>query len=210
MWGGKIRLTTAMLFSLGFLIMFTIGGLSGVAFAVAPIDWQVTDSYFVVAHIHYVLFGGTVFALFSGIYYWFPKITGRLLDERYGKAHFWLTMIGFNLTFMLQHVLGIFGMPRRVFTYPPLPDYAILNLLSTIGAYILGLSVLLFIWTVWAGLRHGTPAGDNPWDAWTLEWAVSSPPPEENFHRVPPVRGRRPLWDLAHPDRADELVKHVG
>ncbi len=210
MWNGKIRLTTAMLFSLGFLIMFTIGGLSGVAFAVAPIDWQVTDSYFVVAHIHYVLFGGTVFALFSGIYYWFPKITGRMLDERYGKAHFWLTLIGFNLTFMLQHVLGIFGMPRRVFTYPPLPDYAILNLLSTIGAYILGLSVLLFIWTVWAGLRRGAPAGDNPWDAWTLEWAVSSPPPEENFHRVPPVRGRRPLWDLAHPDRADERVQQAG
>jgi cytochrome c oxidase subunit I len=207
MWGGRVRFTTAMLFSLGFLVMFTIGGLSGVAVAVVPIDWQVTDTYFVVAHIHYVLFGGAVFALFSGVYYWFPKMSGRLLSEQWGKAHFWLTLIGFNLTFLIQHQLGLLGMPRRVFTYPALPGWETMNMLSTIGAYLLGISVLVFIWNLWISLRHGAVAGDNPWGAWTLEWAVSSPPPERNFARVPPVHGRRPLWDLAHPDRADELVK---
>jgi cytochrome c oxidase subunit I len=204
---GRIRFTTSMMFALGFLVMFTIGGLSGIAFAAVPIDWQLTDSYFVVAHFHYVLFGGTAFGVFAGVYYWFPKITGRLLSERQGRWHFWLTFIGFNLTFMVQHVLGMYGMPRRVFTYPPLPGWATMNMISTVGAFILAFSVLVFLMNVMVSLSSGELAGDNPWDAWTLEWATSSPPSAENFPKgVPPVRGRRPLWDLAHPDRTDEML----
>jgi cytochrome c oxidase subunit I len=211
MYQGRVRFTTAMMFAVGFLLMFTIGGLSGIAFAVTPIDWQLTDSYFVVAHFHYVLFGGTAFAVFGGAYYWFPKMSGRMLDERWGKVHFWLTFIGFNLTFMVQHVLGMFGMPRRVFTYPPLPGWQTMNMISTIGAFILGFSALVFIVNIVVSLRRGEIAGDNPWGAWTLEWATTSPPPEENFaHGVPPVRGRRPLWDLAHPDRTDEIMMKLA
>ena len=210
MYQGRVRFTTAMLFAVGFLLMFTIGGLSGVAFAVVPIDWQATDSYFVVAHLHYVLFGGTVFALFAGTYYWLPKISGRMLDERWGKAHFWLTLIGFNLTFMIQHVLGMLGMPRRVFTYPALPGWAAMNMLSTIGAFVLAFAVLIFMINVAISQRSGEVAGDNPWNAWTLEWATTSPPPPENFTRVPPIRGRRPLWDLAHPDRTDEMMMKLA
>jgi heme/copper-type cytochrome/quinol oxidase subunit 1 len=206
MYQGRVRFTTAMLFAISFILMFTIGGLSGIAFAVVPIDWQLTDSYFVVAHFHYVLFGGTAFAMFAGAYYWFPKITGRMLYERWGKVHFWLTFIGFNMTFMIQHVLGMLGMPRRVFTYPPLPGWEAMNMISTIGAFVLGFAVLILMINVAISLRSGKIAGDNPWDAWTLEWATTSPPPHENFTRVPPIRGRRPLWDLAHPDRTDEMM----
>jgi cytochrome c oxidase subunit 1/cytochrome c oxidase subunit I+III len=203
MWGGALRFTTSMMFAIAFLVTFTIGGLSGVTFAVVPIDWQVTDTYYVVAHMHYVLFGGTAFAVFAGMYYWFPKIKGRMLSERIGRWHFWLTFIGFNLTFMVQHVLGIWGMTRRVFTYPDLPGWATLNMISSIGAGILGISVLVFGWNLYSSAKHGAPAGDNPWNAWTLEWATTSPPPEYNFDQVPPVRSRRPLWDLAHPEEAD-------
>jgi cytochrome c oxidase subunit I len=210
MYQGRVRFTTAMLFAVSFLLMFTIGGLSGIAFAVVPIDWQLTDSYFVVAHFHYVLFGGTAFALFAGVYYWFPKITGRMLDERWGKVHFWLTFIGFNMTFMIQHVLGMLGMPRRVFTYPALPGWEAMNMISTIGAFVLAFAVLILIINIAISLRSGKIAGDNPWDAWTLEWATSSPPPAENFTRVPPIRGRRPLWDLAHPDRTDEMMTKLA
>jgi cytochrome c oxidase subunit I len=210
MYGGRVRFTTAMLFAVSFIVMFTIGGLSGIAFAVAPIDWQLTDSYFVVAHFHYVLFGGTALAVFAGVYYWFPKITGRMLDERWGKVNFWLTFIGFNLTFMIQHVLGMFGMPRRVFTYPPLPGWEAMNMISTIGAFVLAIAVLVLIFNIAISLRSGKIAGNNPWDAWTLEWATTSPPPPENFTRVPPIRGRRPLWDLAHPDRTDEMLAKLA
>jgi cytochrome c oxidase subunit I len=210
MYQGRVRLTTAMLFAVSFILMFTIGGLSGVAFAVVPIDWQLTDSYFVVAHFHYVLFGGTAFALFAGVYYWFPKISGRMLDERWGKVHFWLTFIGFNLTFMIQHALGMLGMPRRVFTYPALPGWEAMNMISTVGAFMLAFSVLILMINVAISLRSGAIAGDNPWDAWTLEWATTSPPPPENFTRVPPIRGRRPLWDLAHPDRTDEMIAKLA
>ena len=164
-----------------------------------PIDWQLTDSYYVVAHFHYVLFGGTVFAMFAGVYYWFPKITGRMLDERWGKVHFWLTFIGFNLTFMIQHVLGMLGMPRRVFTYPALPGWAAMNMISTIGAFVLALlGADLHVSTSSISLRSGKIAGDNPWDAWTLEWATTSPPPPENLRpraadsRPPTAVGPRP------------------
>ncbi len=210
MYGGRVRFTTAMLFAVSFIVMFTIGGLSGIAFAVAPIDWQLTDSYFVVAHFHYVLFGGTALAVFAGVYYWFPKITGRMLDERWGKVNFWLTFIGFNLTFMIQHVLGMLGMPRRVFTYPPLPGWEAMNMISTIGAFVLAIAVLVLMINIVTSLRSGKIAGDNPWGAWTLEWATTSPPPPENFTRVPPIRGRRPLWDLAHPDRTDEMLAKLA
>jgi len=203
---GRIRFTTSMMFALGFIVMFTIGGLTGVSFAVAPIDWQLTDTYYLVAHFHYVLFGGSALAIFAGLYYWFPKMTGRMLNERIGRWHFWLTIVGLNLTFFVQHPLGMMGMPRRVYTYPDLPGWMILNMISTIGAFILLASVLMFLWNIVSSLSSGAPAGDNPWDAWTLEWATSSPPPPENFALVPPVHGRRPLWDLKYPDRADELV----
>ena len=200
MWGGKIRMTTAMSFAVGLIVMFTIGGLSGVHFAVAPIDWQTTDTYYVVAHFHYVMFGGSLLAIFAGVYYWFPKLTGRLLDERLGKWHFWLTIVGANLTFFPMHFVGLMGMPRRVYTYPDLPGWAWLNFLETVGAFITLAAVLVFLWNIGRSLRQGHPAGDNPWDAWTLEWATTSPPPVHNFATLPPIRGLRPLWDLRHPD----------
>jgi heme/copper-type cytochrome/quinol oxidase subunit 3 len=171
MFGGSIRLTTSMLFAVAFLLEFTIGGLSGMAFAAVPVDWQMTDTYFVVAHIHYVLVGGTIFAIFAGTYYWFPKFTGHMLDEQIGRWHFWLTVVGFNMTFFVQHFLGVLGMPRRVYTYANLPGWGPLNLVSTIGAGILSLGVLLFVANVLVSLRFGAPARVNPWDGWTLEWS---------------------------------------
>ena len=198
MWGGSIRFTVAMLFATAFLLQFTIGGLSGVTFAAIPIDWQLTDSYFVVAHIHYVLLGGTVFAMFAAAYYWFPKMTGRLLSESIGRWHFWLMVLGFNGTFLVMHLLGVLGMPRRAYTYPDRPPLGALQMISSVSAFVLAAAILLFVVNVVVSLRRGAVAGDNPWGGWTLEWATSSPPPVENFERVPPVRGRRPLWDLAH------------
>ncbi len=169
-----------------------------------PIDWQVTDTYYLVAHFHYVLFGGSLFGVFAGLYYWFPKMTGRLLSESMGKIHFWLTVVGFNMAFFVQHFLGLMGMTRRVYTYPDFPGWGLLNLISTIGAFILGLSVFVLLWNIVLSLRRGIPAGENPWNAWTLEWAASSPPAVHNFDEIPPIHGRRPLWDLAHPESPDE------
>jgi cytochrome c oxidase subunit 1/cytochrome c oxidase subunit I+III len=209
MWGGAIRLTTSMMFAIAFLIQFVIGGLSGITFAAVPIDWQVTDTYYLVAHFHYVLFGGTAFAILAGVYYWFPKMTGRLFDEGIGRVHFWLTVVGFNLTFFVQHFLGVMGMPRRVFTYPDLPGWGFLNMASTVGAFVMALSVIVFVANIALSLHRGKRAGDNPWDAWTLEWATTSPPPPHNFERLARVRGRRPLWDLSHPSdgRADPATR---
>ncbi|HEY3757592.1 MAG TPA: cytochrome c oxidase subunit I [Opitutaceae bacterium] len=206
LWGGSIRLRTPLLFAVAFLIQFTVGGLSGITFAMVPMDWQLTDTYYLVAHMHYVMFGGTLFGLFAGVYYWFPKMTGRKLNEGAGRWHFWLTVIGFNLTFFVQHFLGLMGMPRRVYTYPDLPYWGAFNAISTVGAFILGLSVVVLLVNIWVSLRRGEIAGDNPWDAWTLEWATTSPPPEHNFRAVPPVRSRRPLWDLAHPQNCDPVL----
>lgn len=207
MWGGTIRFTTAMLFATAFIVQFTIGGLSGVTFAVIPVDWQLTDSYFVVAHIHYVLLGGTLFAMLAGTYYWFPKVTGRLLSERLGKWNFWLLLLGFNGTFVMFHILGVLGMPRRAYTYPAYPLFGALHLFATCCAFVLVLGLLLLVWNMCISFRKGAVAGDDPWDAWTLEWATRSPPPVDNFERVPPVHGRRPLWDLKHaqPQPAGEV-----
>ena len=206
MWGGAIRFTTSMKFAVAFLLEFTIGGLSGVIFATVPMDWQLTDTYVVVAHIHYVLFGGTLFAVFAGIYYWWPKMTGRMLSERLGTWHFWSTVVGFNAAFFVQHMLGVAGMPRRVWTYPALPHWQSLNMISTVGAFILGVATLFLFWNFFWSFKHGAIAGANPWEAWTLEWATSSPPPVYNFAQIPPVHGPRPLWDLKHPDRQDRYM----
>jgi cytochrome c oxidase subunit I len=198
MWGGRIRFTPAMLFALGFLFTFLLGGITGVMLASAPIDFQVHDSYFVVAHMHYVLFGGSVFAVYAGIYYWFPKITGRILDERWGKIQFWMMLVGFHLTFFVQHVLGLEGMPRRVADYRASDGFTGLNQVSSLGAALLGASTLPFLWNVWQTLRGrlGRPAGDDPWDGQTLEWATASPPSEHNFDGpLPPIRSERPVWD---------------
>jgi len=203
MYGGKIRFTTSMLFAIAFLIEFTIGGLTGIAFAIFPIDWQLTDTYYVVAHFHYVLIGGTVSGLLAALFYWFPKMTGRLIDERGGKWFFWLWTIGFNLTFLIQHVLGILGMPRRVYTYPRLPWYGTLNFISTVGAMIMGIAGLLLVCLIWKCGRHGRPSGPDPWDAYTLEWATrTSPPPLKNFEDLPPVTSRRAWWDMKQSRRA--------
>ena len=199
MWKGQITFQTPMLFAVGFLLLFLLGGLTGVILASPPVDVQLTDTYFVVAHMHYVLFGGSAFALFAGIYYWFPKFTGRCLHEGWGKVHFWLMFVGFNLTFLVQHQLGMEGMPRRVADYFPSDGFTTLNRISTVGAMLLGASTFPFLWNVWRTLRHGTPAGDDPWGGQTLEWATTSPPPPNNFDTLPPIRSNRPVWDLHHP-----------
>lgn len=203
MWGGSIRLTTAMLFAIAFLLQFVVGGLTGVMFAAVPIDWQLTDTYFVVAHFHYVLIGGTLFGLFAAIYYWFPKMTGRMLDERLGRLQFWLWVFGINATFMVQHFLGLMGMPRRVYTYSNSPGWAALNGIASLGAVGMAIGTLVLVGNVLWSLRRGAIAGNNPWGGFTLEWATTSPPPEHNFDTIPAIQGRRPVWDLEHPDLAD-------
>jgi cytochrome c oxidase subunit 1 len=202
-WGGKLRLKVPMLFSIGFLFQFLIAGLTGIMLGVAPFDWQLTDTYFVVAHFHYVLIGAIVFMDFAAIYYWFPKATGRMLSERLGKWHFWLFLIGFHLTFDTLHFAGMKGMPRRIYTYQPGRGLDTLNLIASLGAVLQALAVLILIINVVKSLRSSEAAGDDPWDAWTLEWSTTSPPPEYNFATPPVVRSRRPLWDLKHPEDPD-------
>ena len=195
LWRGRIHLNVAMLYALAFIVQFTIGGLSGVHFATVPIDWQTHDTYYVVAHFHYVLGAGSLIGILAGTYYWFPKITGRLLDERFGQRVFWLVVVGINLTFFPMHIVGLMGQPRRTYTYPDLPGWGPINFIETIGAFLLGIGLLLIVWDGIRVLRAGRNAGDNPWRAWTLEWATSSPPPPANFlGPLPAITSSRPLY----------------
>ncbi|HEX6394990.1 MAG TPA: cytochrome c oxidase subunit I [Acidimicrobiales bacterium] len=200
MWRGTLTINTAVLFALGFLTMFLFGGITGVILAQPVLDFQLHNTYFIVAHFHYVMFGGSAFAGFAGIYYWYPKMTGRKLDERWGVASFVLLYIGFNLAFFPQHTLGLRGMPRRIETYDGHLGWNFLNMLSSIGAYIAGLGVAVSVVNFFVSYRKGEIAGDNPWDGQTLEWACSSPPPDHNFEALPPIRSERPVWDANHPD----------
>jgi cytochrome c oxidase subunit I len=203
MWGGKIRFATPMLFCLAFLVQFLMAGLTGIMLAVVPFNWQLNDSYFVVAHFHFVLVGGLVFTIFAAIYYWFPKATGRMLSERLGKWHFWLFLIGFHLTFDTMHIPGMLGMPRRVYTYEASRGWGTLNMICTLGVAFQAMGILFFVGNVLWSLFKGRRAGNDPWDAWTLEWTTTSPPPEYNFAELPVVKSRRPLWDLKHPTDPD-------
>src|ERR1700723_2235980 len=203
MWGGKISLRVPMLFCLGFLFQFLIAGLTGIMLGTAPFNWQLSGSYFVVAHFHYVIVGGIVFALFGAFYYWYPKMSGRMYSETLGKLHFWLFIIGFHLTFDFMHIPGILGMPRRIYTYEPGRGWEVWNFIVTIGAFLQAAGVLVFVVNLLWSLRKGDAAGNDPWDAWTLEWSTSSPPPDYDFAATPVVRSRRPLWDLKHPEDPD-------
>jgi len=195
LWLGRPVRTTSLLFALGFVATFVIGGLSGVVTAVIPFDWQVHDTYFVVAHLHYVLIGANVFPVFAGLYHWWPKMTGRLLGERLGKVSFWLMFVGFNVGFFPMHLSGILGMRRRVYTYTPDDGLGALNLITTLGAYLLAIGVLLTLVNVWLSWRRGRAAGANPWQGDTLEWSMPSPPPAYAFLRMPTVATLNPLWD---------------
>ncbi len=203
MWKGKLRFATPMLFAIGFVAMFLIGGLDGIHLAVVPVDWQITDTYYVVAHLHYVLFGGALFGLFSGVYYWFPKVTGHRLQEGLGRWHFWLMFIGMNLVFMPMHILGLEGMPRRIYTYGAGRGWEVWNFIETIGAFIIATSIMMFIVNFFVSLRIAATNEEDPWDGFTLEWKTPSPPPVYNFAEIPSVRSRRPLWDEKHPELAD-------
>jgi cytochrome c oxidase subunit 1 len=203
MWGGKIRLAAPMLFCIAFLFQFLIAGLTGIMLAASPFDWQLGNSYFVVAHFHYVIVGAILFALFGAFYYWFPKMSGRMYNESLGKLHFWLFLIGFHLTFDSMHIPGLLGMPRRIYTYEPGRGWDIWNLICTIGVFFQILGTAVFVGNLLWSLFKGKSAGNDPWDAWTLEWSTSSPPVEYNFAQIPIVRSRRPLWDIKHPEDPD-------
>ncbi len=197
LWRGHLEFKAPLMFALGLIGLFTVGGLSGIFLAAFPVDYQAHDSYYVVAHMHYVLFGGTAFGLFAGTYYWFPKITGRMYDERLALWHFWLIFIGFNLTFFFQHIVGLLGMPRRVYTYNREGAFELYNLLSTIGTWVMTVALLIFLWNMIKSWRTGPRVGGDPWRADTLEWYTTSPPPPHNFdHGVPYVTSARPLRDL--------------
>jgi len=200
MWRGTIQLNTAMLFCLGFLLMFLFGGITGVILAQPVLDFQLHNTYFVVAHFHYVI-GGLACGAFAGIFYWYPKMTGRMLNERLGKLTFVVLLVGLNLSYFPMHDLGLRGMPRRIETYGAGEGWSFLNLLASIGAYITAMGMLMLVWNLFHSFRNGQLAGDNPWDGQTLEWACSSPPPEHNFEALPPIRSERPVWDANHPDQ---------
>jgi cytochrome c oxidase subunit 1 len=203
MWGGRIRFATPMLFCTAFVFQFLMAGLTGIMLSVAPWDWQLHNSYFVIAHFHYTLTGSFVFCFFAGFYYWYPKFTGRMLSETLGKWHFWLFFIGFHVTFDTMHFLGILGMPRSIYTYEADRGWNTLNMIVSAGGLLQGIAVLIFAWNMIDSFLHGAVAGNDPWDAWTLEWSVPSPPPAYNFATDPVVRSRRPLWDLKHPQDPD-------
>ena len=202
-WGGKLKLDTPMLFALGFIAMFVIGGLSGVTHSIVPADTQQHDTYYVVAHFHYVLFGGAVFGYVAGIYYWFPKWTGRMLNEMLGKWHFWLMLIGFNLTFGPMHILGLNGMPRRTYRYDSDLGWDFWNLIATVGAVVIAVSFAVFIYNLVTSKRNGDFAGDDPWDGRTLEWSISSPPPVHNFDEVPTVHSLDDFWHRKYAEDED-------
>jgi cytochrome c oxidase subunit I len=203
LWGGRIRFATPMLFCIGFLFQFLLAGLTGIMLSVSPWDWQLHNSYFVIAHFHYVLVGAVVFCIFAAIYFWYPKATGRLMNESLGKWHFWLFVIGFHITFDTMHFLGLLGMPRSIYTYQPDRGWNLLNLVVSMGGMVQGIAVLIFVFNFVTSLFWGETAGHDPWDAWTLEWTISSPPPVYNFDNLPEVHSRRPLWDLKHPEDPD-------
>jgi cytochrome c oxidase subunit I len=202
-WGGKVIFAVPMMFCVGFLFQFLIAGLTGIMLGAAPFDWQLGNSYFVVAHFHYVIVGGILFALFGAFYYWYPKVTGRMMSETLGKWHFWLFLIGFHLTFDFMHVPGLLGMPRRIYTYEAGRGWEMWNLIVGIGAIFQVAGILFFVYNLVSSYFHGKEAGHDPWDAWTLEWATTSPPPVYNFAVEPTVNSRRPLWDLKHPEDPD-------
>jgi cytochrome c oxidase subunit 1 len=214
MWRGSITFETPMLFAVGFMVTFLFGGMTGVLLASPAIDFHVTDTYFVVAHFHYVLFGTIVFAAYSGVYFWFPKFTGRYLDERLGKLHFWLTLVGFHATFLVQHWLGAEGMPRRYADYIPTDGFTTLNTVSTIGSLVLGASTIPFVWNIYHSYRFGeTVRADDPWGFGnSLEWATSSPPPRHNFTSIPRIRSERPAFEAHYPHMIDRLLAeaHAG
>jgi cytochrome c oxidase subunit I len=203
LWGGKIRFSVPMCFSLAFLFQFLIAGLTGIMLSVAPFNWQLHNSYFVVAHFHYVIVGAIVFMVFAGLYYWYPKVTGRMFDERLGRWHFWLFLIGYHVTFDVMHIPGILGMPRQIYTYEADRGWGTLNLVISIGAFIQAIAIAIFVANLVISLFRGKIAGDDPWDAWTLEWTTTSPPPAYNFAVEPVVSSARPLWDLKHPEDPD-------
>src|SRR3984893_14845993 len=203
MWGGQIQFKTPMLFCIAFLFQFLIAGLTGIMMGAAPFDWQLSASYFVVAHFHYVIVGGILFTLFAAVYYWFPKMSGRMYSETLGKLHFWLFVIGFHLTFDFMHIPGILGMPRRIYTYEPGRGWDVWNVIVTIGVFFQAAGVLILAANLVLSYFRGKTAGNDPWDAWTMEWSTTSPPPAYNFAVTPVVRSRRPLWDLKHPEDPD-------
>ncbi|WP_255462633.1 cytochrome c oxidase subunit I [Granulicella sp. WH15] len=202
-WGGKISFAVPMLFCIGFLFQFLVAGLTGIMLSAAPFNWQLNNSYFVVAHFHYVLVGAILFALFGAFYYWYPKVTGKLMNETLGKWHFWLMVVGFHLTFDFMHIPGILGMPRRIYTYEANRGWQGWNMIVGVGGVIQAVAILCFVYNLISSYRHGEDAGTDPWDAWTLEWATQSPPPSYNFAIEPTVASRRPLWDLKHPEDPD-------
>jgi len=203
MWGGKIEFKTPMLFCVAFLFQFLVAGLTGIMLGAAPFDWQLSNSYFVVAHFHYVIVGGILFTIFGAFYYWFPKMSGKMCNETLGKLHFWLFFIGFHLTFDFMHIPGMLGMPRRIYTYEPGRGWDVWNHIVTIGVFFQALGTVIFVTNLLWSYFKGQAAGSDPWDAWTLEWSTLSPPPAYNFASIPVVKSRRPLWDLKHPNDPD-------